>query len=102
MARVEALISERTDLRINRQYNDADAVRNELAQMGVQLWDRDRVWSCSTTPPPRSRSERTEDLGNNFYRKAQRFAAREVSGWWWICARRRPQWVWTWQPVHRR
>lgn len=80
VARVEALISERTDLRINRQYNDADAVRNELAQMGVQLWDRDRVWSCSTTPPPRSRSERTEDLGNNFYRKAQRFAAREVSG----------------------
>ena len=68
-------------LRRNRRYDEADAVREELINMGVQIWDRDRVWSCGAAPPPREESDyyRADErsTGNNFYRSAQRMAARQ-------------------------
>ena len=50
---VEALLQQRQEFRQKKRYDDADAVREELRGMGVSVWDRDRVWSCSSSPPSR-------------------------------------------------
>ena len=46
---VELLIDLRAELRRNRQYAQADAIRNRLAAMGVQLMDgpEGTTWSLS-------------------------------------------------------
>ncbi len=44
VARVEALIAERDDLRWERDFDGADAIRDELRDMGVAIFDRDRSW----------------------------------------------------------
>jgi len=79
---VEDLLTEREQLRKERRYDDADALRDELDAMGVMVWDRDRVWSATNAPPPRNEvaraGERSRD--NNFYRSAQRFGARSLDG----------------------
>lgn len=40
--------------------------------MGVNLWDRERVWTVGNAKPP----PRREAVGNNFYRSTQRRAGR--------------------------
>ena len=44
VARVEELIAERSDLRMARDYEGADAVRDELRGMGVTVHDREMEW----------------------------------------------------------
>jgi len=50
---VMQLITERSQLRRDRDYERADEVRDELKRMGVSLWDRDKVWTTGGQPPRR-------------------------------------------------
>ena len=88
--RVEALLCEREDLRYERRYREADAVRDELASLGVTVWDRDKLWvfGDDARAPRRDggrdgldrfKRSREKARGNNFYRSNQRSAAR--SNW---------------------
>ena len=75
-ALVERLLTDRESLRRERRYEDADALRDEIAQMGVQIWDRDRLWAVGDAPPPRNEYNKANERGreNNFYRDTQRRA----------------------------
>ena len=42
--RVESLIAQRGELRRMLDYDGADAIRNELGEMGVAIRDRDQRW----------------------------------------------------------
>jgi cysteinyl-tRNA synthetase len=74
-ARVDHLISERAAMRQERRFNEADAIRDELSDMGVSLWDRERVWTVGQDARPPPRRSGMQDK-NNFYRDMQRRAAR--------------------------
>ena len=82
VARVEALLAERTALRRERRYDEADAVRDELNTMGVNVWDRDRIWSMDDAPPTMDREANgylranSRASENNFYRSSQRAGSR--------------------------
>ena len=51
---VERLISRRTQFRKTGDFQAADQIRDELNQMGVTLWDRDRVWMVGDAVPKRA------------------------------------------------
>ena len=51
--RVEALLCEREDLRYERRYREADAVRDELASLGVTVWDETSYGSLADARAPR-------------------------------------------------
>lgn len=74
------MIAERNSLRRERRYDEADAVRDQLNGMGVQIWDTDRLWSLEGTPPPDRDNTyfqaRERSTANNFYRNAQRAGSR--------------------------
>ena len=70
--RIDNLIAERAEHRRARRFDKADTIRDDLEAMGVNLWDRERVWTYGDAPPPKRRRE----TGNNFYRSVQRRAAR--------------------------
>ncbi|KAL3903923.1 MAG: hypothetical protein SGPRY_011484, partial [Prymnesium sp.] len=53
---VQKMIAKRAALREEGRYEEADEVRGELRGMGVQVWDRDRVWTLGDQPPPRGGS----------------------------------------------
>jgi hypothetical protein len=74
-AHVDHLISERAAMRQERRFNEADAIRDELSDMGVSLWDRERVWTVGQDARPPPRRSGMQDK-NNFYRDMQRRAAR--------------------------
>ena len=81
-AKVHTLLSRRAELRRAGDYSGADAVRAELKDMDVTVWDRDRVWmhgTGDTQPPTNSydREERTSQRreGANEPRKARSHAA---------------------------
>jgi len=44
VSRVEELLEERAGLRASRDYEGADAVRDDLAKMGVAVYDREQTW----------------------------------------------------------
>ena len=70
--RVDRLLADRNNLRRMRRYQEADAIRDELMAMGVRVWDRDRLWSCSERPPSQAGLRSHERTRNNFYRNSQR------------------------------
>ena len=71
-AKVVALLEERARERKARNFNRADAIRDELLdEMGVSVWDRDKVWTVGDDAP----APRLRQVKNNFYRSAQREAA---------------------------
>ena len=47
-AKIHSLLSQRAELRRAGDYSGADAVRAELKDMDVSVWDRDRVWMHGT------------------------------------------------------
>ena len=61
-AKVHTLLSRRAELRRAGDYSGADAVRAELKDMDVTVWDRDRVWMHGTgdTQPPTNSYDREE------------------------------------------
>ncbi len=66
VAQVEDMIAQRTQLRKKGDFSGADALRDELRDMGVALWDRERLWTVgSAAPPPRNdrRGRGREDRG---------------------------------------
>ena len=67
-------------MRRERRFEEADEIRDEIVQLGVQIWDRDRLWSTSGAPPPRNEYNEADSSArrNNFYRDTQRSAARSV------------------------
>ena len=61
--RVRSLIMERDRLRKEHDFDGADGVRAQLQDdLGVMLWDRDRVWMHGTREPP-ARQARTPPEG---------------------------------------
>lgn len=47
VARVQQMVTERAELRAARDFDGADALRDELSAMGVTIFDRERTWSAS-------------------------------------------------------
>ena len=62
VAKVQSLLSRRAELRRAGDYSGADAVRAELKDLDVTVWDRDRVWMHGTgdTQPPTNSYDREE------------------------------------------
>ena len=54
--RVLALLSERSELRRERDYAGADAIREELRSMGVEVYDREMMWRVERPERRRRRS----------------------------------------------
>jgi len=65
---VEALLQERSEFRRQRDFNNADAVRDELRQMGVMVVDKSMTWYVSFDDD-RSRYSRSDQAGS--YRRQQ-------------------------------
>ena len=42
--RVEELLAERQDMRFARKFAEADRLRDQLRDMGITVWDRNRLW----------------------------------------------------------
>ena len=72
-AKIHSLLSRRAELRRAGDYSGADAVRAELKEMDVSVWDRDRVWMHGTgdrapqRAPQRSRRSNEAAFGNRIF-----------------------------------
>mgnify|MGYP006143709021 CR=1 FL=1 len=55
--RVEELVATRSALRRNRDFRGADDILAQINQLGVSVWDRERVWMVGSAPPPRAEAE---------------------------------------------
>ena len=58
---VDSLLAERVRLRRARKFEAADAVRDQLNQMGVTIWDKDLLWTYGDSPPPPRRQSGEDD-----------------------------------------
>jgi hypothetical protein len=56
--RVDAMLMERVDAKRTRDFDTADRIRDELREMGVEIYDRERTWRsryARRAPPPVAR-----------------------------------------------
>ena len=64
---VENLINERTDLRRQRNFDAADALREQLRnEFGVELYDKDNTWSVGFSPGGRGGGGYSGDGGREY------------------------------------
>ena len=66
---IEALLEDRNTARRERRFDEADGIRDQLQNMDVHIYDKERTWvhGVDAKAPPKR-----EPRGNNFYRNTQR------------------------------
>eukprot|EP01051_Picozoa_sp_SAG22_P000760 SAG22_NODE_23_length_31399_cov_35.631313_29_plen_58_part_00 len=40
------MLAERLQAKMGRDYDTADRIRNELRQMGIEVYDKDKTWKA--------------------------------------------------------
>jgi len=80
---VEALIADRNAFRRERRYEEADAVREELRGMGVNLYDKEKVWVLGNSQPQQRRRSDYNRGSPNAYDRGDRggYGRGEASGY---------------------